>query len=85
MDALDAGDGGRTSKTWGGRKIFFVDIHGNFATHAVGSWGNDEDGNVAFFEITGKLDSAVLDGKKMFKRLLVKRVFPVMEDGQEEE
>ena len=62
-----------------GKKVKFVHDDGSFAEHTVGSCGTDRDGSLMFWELLGMLDNGVLNGKNKYKRLIIKRVFPVIE------
>lgn len=61
-----------------GKKVKFIHYDGTPATHLVGSRGEDKDGNLVFFELID-VCAPILNGKKLFKRLIIKRVFPVVE------
>ena len=63
-----------------GKKVFFVHADGTPATHAVGTHGEDKDGNLVFFEIVNdQVARPKLNGKDKYCRILVQRVFPCLE------
>lgn len=60
-----------------GRRVYFVRQDGTPTENAVGTYGEDKDGNIMFFEIVSdKIARPMLDGKEKYCRILIQRVHP---------
>ena len=60
-----------------GQKIHFVRADGTLTDNNVGIGGETPDGEVMFFEIMD-LIAPKLNGKQKYKRIIIRRVFPVI-------
>ena len=63
-----------------GQKVFFVGGNGKVAKNAVGVAGEDEDGNLMFYEIADdKIARPRISGKEVYCRVFIRRVYPCVE------
>lgn len=61
-----------------GHTVKFMRPDGTLATNSVGYSGEDPNGEVMFFEIADNI-SPTLNGEAKYRRIVIRRVFPVME------
>lgn len=65
----------------GDQKFTFMRFDGTPAKNDVGIGGEAPDGEVMFFEINDRI-SPVLKGKNKYKRIIIRRVFPVRVESE---
>lgn len=58
-----------------GQEIIFLRSDGKEAEHSVGVGGTGEDGELFFYEIMDDLRPKI-KGKDLYRRIIIRRVFP---------
>lgn len=65
-----------------GQRIIYIDDDGNKVSNPVSQIGETEDGELCFYELCGYSNDApkglFIDDKEVYKRLLIRRVFPAI-------
>ena len=69
-------------------EIVFFRSDGTPAVNSIASHGTDKDGNVMFFEIVGQTEGggipcAEINSKRVYRRIIIRRVFPYLAQEQE--